>query len=265
MYTSEAGVSQALEVFPFGASAFRIPLPFALGTFAYNPDGKALYAALLAATPRPGLFKIEFDPIRVSPVPGSSAIGATSFAVASLQNKLVISGAQRGFCGILELSLSSGDARNVVKNPDCDVLDPVSKWSALSVSPDGMRATALRHHRLELIDLVRGEVTALEDGLVLAAWSPDGEWLAAVRGGGDETILLDARSLKRRKVLDGVELEWSPDSRYLLGSKRRVACGPEAGTLEIVDIGTGARTEIASSRCRVDRNTTGWISGQIAP
>jgi WD40 repeat protein len=270
IYMSVAGVSQDLEVFPFDREAFRIPMPFPLDAFAYSPDGKALYAAVMSLGPgrprTPGLFKIEFNPTRVSLVPGSAVLGFNSLAVSARQDKIFVAGGRRGTpCGIFELSLPAGDVRTIVDDSSCNPMSPLSSWSYLSLSPDGVRATALGNHHLELIDLVHGKVTVLPDDLTIGAWSPDGKWLAAVGSKSDKTILLDARTLIRRRAIGSTDLRWSPDSRYLLARKGGLACGPEIGTLEIVDIESGKRTEIKSSRCQIDTSTTGWVSSGIAP
>jgi len=270
MYMSVAGVSQELEVFPFNARALSIPLPFPLAAFAYGPDGKSLYAAALSSNPGQqrlqGLFKIEFGPARVSPIPGSEALSVDSLAVPPRTDKIIIAGGRRGTpCGIFELNLPAGDVREIAVMSPCDPLNPLSHWSNLDLSPDGKRATALRNHHLELIDLIHGRVTVLAEDLILGAWSPNGDWLAAMESGSDKTLLLDARTLQRRRVIGSTDLRWSPDSRYLLARKHNLTCGPEAGTLEIVNIETGKRTEIASSKCHIDRSTTGWVSSEVKP
>jgi len=264
MYTSVAGVSQSLEVFPFASKAFDTPLPFAIGPFAYSPDGRALYAKVLRFGTC-GLFRIEFSPTRATPIPGSETVGVGSLAVTQRGDKLVIAGGQRGApCSIFEFVLASGAVRKLISASPCDPMKITTHWGHLSVAPDGNRATALRNHRLELIDFSKGTAAAIPGEFVLGTWSPDGKWLAAVKSGSDTTFLLDSTTLRQRRVVGPTLLVWSPDSRYLLADKRRTLCGLYAATLEVVDVETGARTEIASSRCRVDRNTVGWVSRGIA-
>lgn len=118
---------------------------------------------------------------------------------------------------------------------------------------------------MELIDIVHGTAEPLGENLFVAAWSPDGKWLAAVeRGERGRTILMDAKNLSQRRILGNSELDWSPDSHYLLGMKQQDRCGPYSGTLEAIDIETGRRTTVESSRCQVNQATTGWVSGEIA-
>jgi len=122
---------------------------------------------------------------------------------------------------------------------------------------------AIHNRRLELVDLDHVTSKPLGDGLFMAAWSPDGKWLAALleTAGKHETVLMDASSLKRVRVLGDSDLEWSPDSRYLLGVDDH--CGAYYGTLVMMDIETGSRTSIESSRCKINQDTIGWVSSDV--
>lgn len=269
MYTSTFGVSQEVEVFPFVGKAFRIPIPFPLGHLAYSPDGRALYASALdplnGQGPR-GLFRIELSPFRVVPVAGSSVLGFDGFALTADQKKIVVAGGGMATpCGIFGLDLRDGSVKTIVFGSPCDPLNPLAHWGDFSLSPDGRRATAFRYHHLELIDLVTAKVTVLE-GLEFGSWSPDGKWLAVMREGSEDTVLLDARTLSRRRSIGRTSLRWSPDSRYLLNEKFPLLCGlGEIGTLETVDVNTGVRREIASSRCQINMATLGWVNIQKSP
>jgi hypothetical protein len=72
---------------------------------------------------------------------------------------------------------------------------------------------------------------------------------------------MDTKDLSRQRILGHSELDWSPDSRYLLGVK---ICGPYSGTLEAIDIEGGHRTTIKSSKCQINQAATGWVSKEIA-
>jgi WD40 repeat protein len=268
MYVSVAGVSQALKVFPLNAAPFEIALPFPLGAFAYGPDGYAIYATSLFDPSQPrkqGIFKIEFDPIRVNVIPGSVGFGVDALAVPAREDAIFIAGGRRDQpCGIFELDLNDGHVRTIVQDPGCNPLNPSSHWSELSLSPDEKHAIALRDHHLFMIDLKEGKTASLPDGLILGAWSPDGRWLASIRSGSDETILMDATTLKAKKVIEATDLVWSPDSCYLLATTRHLSCGPEAGTLAMVDVNSGKRLEIRSSNCQIDRNTLGWVGSGVS-
>jgi len=274
------GVAQELAVFPLSGKAFGLPLPAALDVLAFGPEGNALYArhlgdmAAVAGEPEPGLVKIEFNPMRVSAVRGSATLSRYyAVAVSRLQDRLILSGhlvgTPRSSCGIFELQLATGSVRPVVESRACDpVTDPpYAHWEYISVSPDGLRAVALRNHRLELINLSDGEVSVVGGGAYLmGAWSPDGRWLAAVKSKADDTSLLNARTLGEGRPIGGTDLQWSPDSRYLLARERSLLCGlGETGTFEVVDVALGKRSEVQSSRCLINRARTGWVSSAIAP
>jgi hypothetical protein len=75
---------------------------------------------------------------------------------------------------------------------------------------------------------------------------------------------MNAATLSPQRVLGNSELDWSPDSHYLLGMKRSDTCGfREAGTLEAIDVPSGKRTTVENSRCQVDSATTGWVRCDI--
>jgi WD40 repeat protein len=165
--------------------------------------------------------------------------------------------------GLFDLTLPEAKPRTILRQMDNR---PPSLWLNLSLSTDNKRAVATQNGRLAVIDLVRGTVEPLGDDLFIAAWSPDGRWLAALKKGeGGHTIIMDAATLSRRRVLGPSELDWSPDSHYLLGIKQHDRCGPYYGTLEAIDVESGARTTIESSKCQVNQATTGWVINDVAP
>jgi hypothetical protein len=76
----------------------------------------------------------------------------------------------------------------------------------------------------------------------------------------------DAHSTARTLGQTSVgRLQWSPDYRYLLLLDLG-ACGIGTGyfgTLETLDIDTGQRAAIASSRCEVNHESFGWIIDDV--
>jgi Tol biopolymer transport system component len=83
----------------------------------------------------------------------------------------------------------------------------------------------------------------------LAAWSPDGEWVAVVRRDlsatmGDQIWLMDADGGQARQltsipnVLHG-SLKWSPDGRYILFDGYMLETFPLEARLQVLDVGTG--------------------------
>jgi hypothetical protein len=117
-----------LTVFPPAHNPITIPLPSGLGCTGFSPDGKSLYAReavnagamreLLAAS----VVRIQFNPTRASPIPGSRGFGAyTNYAISMAENKIVMPeyDPARRTCGILELSLTTGVIRHLFENYGC--------------------------------------------------------------------------------------------------------------------------------------------------
>ena len=251
--------------FRFG-EALSIPLPINLGRMTYGPDGRSLYGFDGSLEqPRRGLLRIEFNPVRVTSVPGSEGLRMVNgFSVSPAQDKVALSAqyktANSSSCGIFEFNIQSGVVRRVAENPSCDYRE---SWNSLSLSPDGRRLVAYRRGGLELIDMADGTIRSIGEQYIAGAWSPDGRWLAALEGEGqNRTILLDAKSLAKIRVLGTSNVEWSPDSRFLLGS-RGGHCIPELASLVAIDIQSGKESVISSSSCKVDVNTTGWVSSAV--
>jgi WD40 repeat protein len=265
---------QRLRLFPFGTSTEKsIPLPFPIGNFAFASDGRTLYAqaglgAPISTPPRTGVLKVEFNPTRVSLVMGSNGLYPSfGLAVSAHQDKILISGSYwNGIsvaCGVFELMVKDRRIRRVLPSADCHA---AAAWRDLSLSPDGLRAVAIHKGELELADLARGSVKSLTQGVFQAAWSPDGRWIAARETTDQErTVLFDADTLTRERTFGGSETVWSPDSRYLLAWKWHILCGPYFFTLEKVDVETGQRTTIGSSRCKVIEGSVAWVSSNITP
>lgn len=261
-----AGLNQQrLEVFPISGASLSIPLEFPLGRLVYATDGKSIYTTARVFGTRWGIAKLEFLPTRSTPLLGSSGVDDVhSFAVSTREEKIVFSGRYNNGedmgCGLFELVLATQRISKVFEGtPDCGY---VSAWLHISLSPDGLRAVAVRKHRVELIDLVTGATKSLGDGFSEAAWSPDGHWIAAFEDGSQEkAVLIQTEGLSNRRMLKTSGVQWSPDSKYLLGF-RGGGCGLFAysGSLEMVDILSGKRTTIKSSKCKVNQSTTGWVT-----
>lgn len=266
--------SHSLKIFPSKGNAVTIVLPYVDGlTFA--PDGKSLYGFVREDPFRAGLSKIEFNPTRITTVPGSQSLIIQTFAISSRQDKLVASGNLRdehgNRCGLFEISIPSGSIRQIL-NSDCR-----ESWDCqnLSLSPSGEEAIAgigshVSHEfHFERIDLARGTTKSLDDQFSLGVWSPDGKWIVArERSRRDKLFLVDAMSFSRQRDLGGaivLKPAWSPDSRYLLLWNSSLRCGivEASSTLETLDIQTGKRSTIRSSQCQITSGPTGWVSSEI--
>ena len=254
-----------LELFPLNGEAFTRTLPMAPSRLVYAPDGKSLYTFGDARDRASrGLSRIEFDPPRVTLLPNSDQFRAVNSFTLSLQQDMVVISGKYGdnVCGIFELDLNSGEVRVIVKNSTCDYSQ---SWVRMNLSPDSKRLVAYRRPDLELIDLATGAIQSLGGKYVAGAWSPDGKWLAALEGEGQShTVLLDANSLARGRVFGTSNVQWSPDSHYLLGERTR-GCLAYWASIVVIDVDTGQEQTVASSHCKVNLTTTGWVSNLIVP
>jgi hypothetical protein len=258
-----------LVVFPFYGKSFDVPIHSASGEFVLSSDGGSVYGS---CSQRLGadaadeqstitLCKIDLRAGTTTLLPGSSGLRVDSFAVSDHGDRILFSGAdpQGGDAfGLFELRLPEGRVRSIVRQSD---KSPQSQWMNLSLSPDNERAVATHEGRLELINMRNGSTEPLGAELFMAAWSPNGKWLAAVeKGQSGRTIVMDAKTLVRLRTLGTSELDWSPDSRYILGVE---ACGPYSGTFDAMNVETGERAVIESSHCRVNQATTGWVRSDV--
>lgn len=250
---------QNLRVFPFTGKAFSIPLP--ISTLVYSTNGRSLWGH--SKDPyATGILKLTFHPTSVTTVPHTEAMRVASLAVNPAEDTLVISGSDPGSgssaCGIFELKLPGGEVRQVVRNASCEY---AHSWVRLSLSPDSKHLVAYRKPELEVIDLASGAVRSLSGSYIAGAWSPDGKWLAVLNGGeGHRTVLLDSMTFKEERSFGETNVEWSPDSRFLLGARGQL-CPPYWSSLVAVDVHTGRETLVPGSRCKVNLNTIGWVSG----
>jgi WD40 repeat protein len=267
--TNLAAPDPKLTVFPFEGQAFSILLPIAVSHFAFTSDGKTMYGSrsrnLRSTTPpdpdAETLYKIEFNPIRASPVRGSAGMRPIyGVAVYPHGEKIVVVAGVRAKlgCGIFEIDPFDGTVREVVFEISCQPPDALSHWSYLNVSPDGKLAAAYRRHKLEIIDLANGTIRQLGERFMEAAWSPDGKWLAGLEAKwSGRTILMDPTTWKERRTLPQSQCQWSPDSRYILQDN--------GGSLKAINVATGQASTIVSSKDKVSEVTTAWVSSDIRP
>ncbi len=257
---------QSLAIFPFSGPAVTIRFPMAISPLAQTADGKVLYARDIPLPPsgsgkRPSLYRFEIPSMRYTPVSMNDNLEVLDLAVAKDERKLVASGkyldAGQRRCGLFEMAVPQSEIHPLLDAPSCDALDA---WLELDLSPDGTRLLAKqRGGRLSIINLSQRTARGFAKGYK-ATWSPDGKWIAVAAEDNDDVALLNAKTLApQRRIRKGGMSVWSPDSSSLLGSR---GCGilSYAYTLESVNIATGKRRIIKSSKCKVNRLTTAWVS-----
>ena len=280
-----------IVVFPSATRPFSISLPLTIESVVYGPRGSSLYGTGQPTAKsgsvtitlghsqrtiplRPGLVKIDLDPVHITALPGFDAFeGVDSFAISRTEDKVLFAGTLRKAsgrtCGVYEITLRGASLRPVMETSSCSMGPP---WQVLGLSPVGEKALILDARRLAALDLTSGTVTPLGDDLWGGSWSPDGEWIAALKLGlpriPSKTILSDPRDFSNRRDLGGLnddEAQWSPDSRFLLHCIARPAChnnNPLA--LEMLDVVTGERSTIKDSVCNIGvSRQIGWVRSDI--
>jgi Tol biopolymer transport system component len=258
------GRRPVLLVFPTSGSAVRLPLPIDLPKdfrlIEYSSDGKTIYGQKLNSWD--GITKIEFRPLRQGLIPGSAGFGTTASIVRDqASDKLLIAGLFKRQntveCGIFELDPEARNVRRIFKGelPACGA----------AISPNGRRAARSTGNRLSIVDLDTGIVHPIGEGLRAPAWSPNGRWIAAIRGSSNarSVVLIDTGNMQRWRSLgrtNDSQAQWSPDSKCLLIAKpETLRCGPDLWSLEMVDVETGTRRDVRSARCRIFQNSAGWL------
>ena len=258
----------SLTVFQRHQLRTPVELPLRLELFSYANRGNAIYE--LSVLKRPVCFyRVDLSPVRVESLGCREDVSsAFDLAISGNEHFMLVSGNIKREpaygCGIFEFRLPALEIRQVLDAGDCRSYGFENAWTSLSLSPDGRQAVAVRQDRLELIDVVRGTRQTLAHGVVKAAWSPDGRWIAALNAHG-ETQLMRTNDYKVGRTLAGSEVQWSPDSRYLI--RVRPCSVPVAsngvGTIEALDVTTGKSVEIGSSKCAIDNHSTGWVSADV--
>ena len=174
-------------------------------------------------------------------------------------------------CGIFHVGTRSGIIRplRLQDNPNCRY---ALAFGSLSVSPDGTRVLAREGSakEVEMIDLGTGTFKPVNNGLY-ASWSPDGKLIAILSANSQrfEVNLLNPSGPSTVRLLgstDAQTMAWSPDSHYLLLWRQEPACALAVGylgTFQALDVKTGQRVLIGSSRCRVNLMTGGWVSNAV--
>lgn len=155
----------------------------------YARDGMTLYA-LTREMPF-CLNKIELNPVRVTPI--ACPRGLTSvfnFATSTQGDRLLISGGieENGHprCGVFQVRLPEPTAQPILGIESCGADAFADSWGSLSISPGADYAVAVRRDRLELIDINNRSSRVLMDKVLKAAWSPDGNWIAASQLAGKQ-------------------------------------------------------------------------------
>jgi hypothetical protein len=267
--SATGGDPHQLYLFPLTGKARRAalpPLPFNFALLAYSPDGRSLYGrnltlgsstSLLGLISK-GLIKIEFNPPRMSVVPGSTDLGVQWIVISPKLDRLFVYGSHISHgneYGIFELDPHTGFCKALLLIPEADS----GSLPERSQKP------------LPLVNPADGTIQIIGSEFRIGVWSPDGKWIATVldKDGHQKMVLIDPRDTSRRRILGSTvdsNLQWSPDSKYLLLSRPELLCGPFSyfESLQALDVATGKKLPISSSHCHVITNTCGWLANDIA-
>jgi len=247
-----------------------LKIPVALSPTIFSRDGRSLYGFDRS---RAGLLKLDLEDMRLSVVSGSLDLrGAAGIAISPGNERIILSGnyplGNLMVCGIFEITSSAAKLRLIVENKDCgpqagSAPAGLEMWSDLSLSSDGDRLLVHNRSGLQIADLVNRTLSPLPGDFSAGSWSPDGRWLAVVEAsGGKRTILLDAKTLTQQRSYATSLARWSPDSRYLLAWAADL-CDPYWFTFAVIDVKSGERLTVNSSKCKVNLSTAGWIEGGV--
>jgi len=263
------GDEEKLVILSTDPTARTTQLPFRTAEATPSLDGSALYAARFFDPPQSrskmGLYRIEFGPARANPVEGSGGL-VQIFGLSASVNKIVVSAGYLNSVGLLdekscamyELTLATGSVRKILSNSDCKY---ESAWRSISISPDERQVVAVRRGNLVLVNLTSSEVRSLGEGFLAASWSPNGRWIAALKNDGrNRTQLFDTSNFSKLRELSSSEVVWSPDSQHIVKVGQQSRCGGFSGTLQLIDIETGAISTMPGSTCKVHSQIIGWIN-----
>jgi len=264
-----------LFVFPFEGNEVAIGLASELRSMTFSASGLSMYGVAESySSGKPALVALAIKPGGVSPLLSSMPfVSVYGLAVDASEGMGIISATleRDGVreCGLFRFDIKNGGIEHIVDNLSGRCDDFLSSWSHLSISPDGSRIVGtVGKGQLGIIDLRSRRVEKRWSGTA-AAWSPDGKWIAALTFEAHMQVDLvrsgDLSVQRRLGPDDSGSLEWSPDSRYLLLWDAGL-CGigtGYVGTLQVLDIKTGQRMSVNSSKCKVDLMTIGWVSDDV--
>lgn len=275
IHPGDRGTGLLLILFPIVGPKQTVTLPHGLPSSItvnkFSTDGRAIYVQPAGYGQLDGIIKIEFRPVRKNVVLGSAGFG-TIWSLTVLRSGLILvsgNSKTRGECGTFEIDPAVGTSRSLLAGrfPGCGS-------GGGAISPDGTRVLGYSRENLTIIDLRDQTIKAI-DGIPgrashsdvtwphLATWSPDGKWISVTPTSGD-IVLIDTSDTSRRRNLgptDGPPAVWSPDSKHLLLSKSESRCSQYQyfQSLESIEVATGKRQMVRSSRCEVGPGWFGWL------
>lgn len=200
---------------------------------------------------KPQIFSLDLKNLRSKKVGG---FRGTTFA-ASVHpkdpNLILLSAIVDGNTDIYELNINANSAKRLTKNPAIDTTP--------AYSPDGKfitfasdRDSGQKLYVMYADGSAVARITAESGSYSKPVWSPDGKLIAFTKiKGGQFYIGVMAPNGKGEKLLTSAYLvegaKWSPNSRYLIYSKKKGPYGRESiPRLFVIDVVTGFEFEVAT-------------------
>ena len=260
------GSSLVLQVFPSHGEEFYVRVP--AGGQWFSADGRVVYrigdGVLSAYDIKDGKIRVLTDITEFRRL--------EDIAVTATGDKAVISGTyghdDKARSGLFLVDFATREVTFIVEQMG-HANDYLTSWIHFSVSPDGHRlAGTAQKGQIGIVNLTEHKVEKLWSG-TNASISPDGRWIAATDFTASMNItLIDLSDFSKQRSLGSAGRKrpvWSPDSRYLLVWKSELWCimgFGYFGTLEELDIQTGVRTTVTSSRCKVNTAGAFWVNNE---
>jgi TolB protein len=212
-----------------------VPAEFGVQSPAWRPDGRAV-AFVSARRGNPGIFLADVDSGRVERLVARGTTGRSDPAFSRDGRFIAYTRSYRG--SDILVARPDGSAPRVLFRDGRDNTEPT--WS-----PDGTRIAFIRNTRVAVISVQSRRARLLSPGDEWArspAWAPNGQSIAFVRTAvnsdrGRLAVMRPDGSRLRNLAphfQDVVDLAWSPDSRWLVFT-RRVSPDSELYRLRLSD------------------------------
>jgi Tol biopolymer transport system component len=123
-------------------------------------------------------------------------------------------------------------------------------------SPDGRRVVVTDGRGVLTVAVASGRrrLLRVRGGLERPAWSPDGAAIAGRRGGAVTWVELATGAVHTVELRDVLEVAWAPDAERIAA----YGLGADHGFVSVIDVATGARTEVAAFPEGAEQGELAW-------
>jgi hypothetical protein len=212
----------------------------------WTADGNGLLYYVTDMDSRDVMYRTGLDgmPTRISV---TSPMGSDAWPQTSLDGGWVyfssLIGSDEGYVYRMHADGSAVERLSLAGGPHVmDIFPSPSPDNTKVVYATTRGGASLYEPRVEVLDIASGTVTSLGTGN-MPRWSPDGQWIVLIRGGGLILVHPDGtgeRQLSAPAAGYQGELSWSPDSKWIIA--------PNIGYLsDLFEISTGLRLPLRYS------------------